>query len=202
MLINKHNWQDVKRYYQGTIVKFQGENKDGKERVWKIVAVDSSQVIAEDSSGEQVYIDLSRPYKLDYVIPKKTVYQHGDAAAVLTRIPARMWRKGMDEKNTQIHGCTAEGKFVGLSLSLGIIDGFVNKPGYFDYQDARNQFLAGTSLQSAALSSRILVSRKGGVFIDQVLVGQINFEDNYLQILSIFSSDVVKYFPGVKVKCV
>ena len=196
MLINRDNWKDVQRYYQGTFVKFRGED----DKVFKITNVDPNQVVAQDSSGEQVYVDLSRPYNLDYVIPKKAVYQFGDNAAFLSRIPARMWRKGMDEKNTRIHTCTDIGTWQGVELKHATIEGFVNKPGYFDYVDARSQFLNGTSLKSAALSPRVLVTRKGQVFIDQVVVGRIEFDKNILSVKDIFSSDITPLFPNCKVK--
>ncbi len=199
MLINKDNWQDVKKYYQGTFVKLRSTSEELGDKIWKITDVTSSQVFAEDSQGDGVYIDLARPYHLDYAIPKKTVYQSGEFAAILMRVPARMWRKGIDAKNTEIHLCNESGSFSKSLLSIQAIEGFVNKPGYFKTEDAIKQFKEGSSLQSAALNPRMFLTRKGALFIDQVMVGRYKFEGE-LTVKEIFVDDVAPLFKNIKVK--
>lgn len=196
MIASKDNWADVKKYYHHTYVKFPSEG----ERVWYISSVNKDNIFAEDATKEVVGIDLQRPFLINYVLPRKAVYQFGDNAASLCRLPYRMWKKGMCNENTAMQICSSAGGWTNISFTLENIEGFVNKPGYYSFQDAKNNFDNGEGLQSAALSPRVSLTRKGGVFIDTVLVGRLT--KSALAIKEPFVSDVSSLFPNVKVKVV
>lgn len=198
MLATKENWEDVKKYYQGTILKFHSEKENLGDRLWKITNVTSNRIEAEDSAGDAIYVDLKYPYKLNYAIPKATVYQYQNRAAYLYRIPARMWRKGIDIKNTKIEVLCADGQWRGIELQFASLQGFVDKPGYYTLKEALDGF--AIDLESAALSSRISLSCKGGVYINQTLVGRYQADKQTLTAKGIFVSDLVKYFPNTLVK--
>lgn len=196
MIASKDNWQDVKKYYHSTYVKFPSEG----ERIWLITSVTKDHIFAEDSSKEQVCIELERPFHIDYVLPKKAVYQFGDTAAQLVRLPYRMWKKGLCAENTSMFVCGANGVWANMPFSIENIEGFVNKPGYYCFADAKNNFENGEQLQSCALSPRVSLTRKGGVFIDSTLVGRLN--KTGLSIKDVFVPDISPLFPEVKVKAV
>lgn len=196
MYVDKTNYDDIVKYFHKTYVKF----KEDGDTVYYIKQVTHSDIIAEDSKGNEVAICLTTGYNIDYVIPKKTVFQHGEHALFLTRVPARMWRKGMDSKNTEFSILSAAGAWSKIAFNIQYIEGFVNKPSYFTYEEAKNNFQKGEALQSAALSPRISVTRKGAVFIDMVMVGKIDFDKNLLTCKKIFTPELTKVFGDVKVK--
>lgn len=203
MIVTKENVEDVKKYFQGTFVKFKEEG----DKVYKISSVGTSHLVAQDSTGEEIEVNVfsatdtkHKPYEIDYVIPKRTVYQYGDCAAMLYRVPARMWRKGMDPRNTEFVIFKENGQAGKLEMTHSIIEGFVNKPGYYTFDDAVNNFQNGESLLSAALSPRVFITRKGGVHIDQVLVGRWTPIKREVTVKSIFVSDLQPLFPHTKIK--
>lgn len=196
MFVNKDNYDDIVKYYLKTYVKF----KETKDEIYFIKQVTHTDIICENSKNEEVAICLTVGYTIDYVIPKKTVYQHGEEALFLARIPARMWRKGMDSKNTTFAILSAAGNWTTISFSIQAIEGFVNKPSYFEFKDALNNFEKGTNLQSAALSPRISITRKGAVFVDQVLVGKYDFVYKILTYKKIFGPELAVAIPNVKRK--
>ena len=190
MLASKENWKDVQKYFQGTFVKFASEG----EKIWQIYKVNDEIILAKDRNGEEVCVELARPFKIDYVLPKKAVFQFGENAVILQRLPHRMWKKGLSNENTELIACNANGAWNALGFNAEILEGFVNKPGYFSFVDAESQFKNGESLQSAALSPRITLTRKGGLFIDTVLVGRLN--KSGLVVKKTFFNDVAAYFPS------
>lgn len=194
MFVNKSNYDDIVKYYLKTFVQFKEEG----EKIFFIKQVSHNEIICEDSKKEEVAICLETGYTIDYVIPKKTVYQYGEHALFLSRIPARMWRKGMDQKNTSFSLLHESGLWVNCPFSIATIEGFVNKPSYFTFQEALNNFSKGEHLQSAALTPRISMSRKGGVFIDTVLVGKYDFTKDLLSYKKIFKPELAKAIPDVK----
>jgi hypothetical protein len=194
MLASQENWKDVQKYFQGTFVKFTSEG----EKIWLITKVTDTVILAKDRNGEEVCVELARPFMLDYVLPHKAVYQFGEHAAVLQRLPQRMWKKGLSNENTELLSCSAQGSWQPMQFSAETLEGFVNKPGYFSFIDAENQFKNGESLQSVALSPRISLTRKGGVFIDTVLVGRCN--KSGLVVKKTFFNDVAPLFPISMIK--
>jgi len=195
MLACKENWKDIQKYYLNTYVKFSGEG----DRIWFITKVNDQMILAKDSAGEEAFIELADSnFTLDYVLPKKAVYQYGENAACLYRLPQRMWKKGLSEENTQLQ--ILGNQWVNMPFNIGTIEGFVNKPGYYAFEDAKNQFNNGSALQSCALSPRVSLTRKGGVFIDTVLVGRLS--KSALSVKEIYISDVAPLFPETKVKAV
>lgn len=196
MYVDKHCYDDIVKYFHKTYVKF----KEDVDVIYLIKQVTHSDIIAEDSKGNEVAICLNTGYNIDYVIPKKTVFQHGEHALFLARVPARMWRKGMDHKNTEFSILSAAGNWSKIPFNIQHIEGFVNKPSYFTYLEALNNFQQGEALQSAALSPRISLTRKGAVFVDMVMVGKMDFEKNVLACKTIFSPELVRVFGKAEVK--
>jgi hypothetical protein len=196
MYVDKTNYEDIVKYYKKTYVKL----RECGEVIYLITEVYKDKIILQDIQGEEVAICLEQGYNLDYVIPKKTVYQHGENALFLSRIPARMWQKGMSNKNTMFQLLSAAGSWHPHPFDIKVIDGFVNKPSYFSLDDAVTNFTKGDHLQSAALTPRISMSRKGAVFIDTVMVGRFAATSRTVTFKKIFRDEIVQAFPGCKYK--
>ena len=200
MFVNSENWQDCQKYYQNTWVKL----AQCGERIYTVGEVGSKfTYFSSPSRGPNddeadVCIDMSVGFNIDYVIPKKTVFQYGEHALILERVPARMWRKGMDPKNTQfltLNEMSAWGK---VQIGVPVIEGFVNKPGYYQLDAALNNFEG--ALLSAALSPRVSLSRGGSVFIDTTMVGKYARKSGTLTYKAIYKDDLEPMFPGAKFK--
>jgi hypothetical protein len=165
MFINSENWEDGRKYYKNTFVKLHSTKTDLGEKIWKITNIDKKYLDAVDVNGNEVRAELSRGINLNYILPRKTVYQYGENAAMLSRTPARQWFKGIHPENTSILVLDALGKWNPIGFDVATIEG------YYVFEDAMNNFKG--ALHSAALSPRVAVCKAGGVFIDTVLVGKI-----------------------------
>jgi hypothetical protein len=189
MLINCHNTEDISKYFLQTYVKFKEEG----DKIFYVTKVTASRMLVRESSGEEAAIDLEDGYYLDYIIPKKTVFQYGEHALFLSRIPARMWKKGMDHKNTQFQVLKASGGWVEHDFNISTVEGFVNKASYMSFEDALTNLTSG-DVNSVALSPRISINTGGSVYIDTVLVGKYRFQQKELACKSIFKEDLTKVF--------
>lgn len=195
MFVNHQNYDDCKKYFQGCWIKA----KECGDRVYVVSNVTPDKVflnsipLNDKDEDADVCIDLNVGYTIDYVIPQKTIYQFGDRATMLQRIPARMWKKGMDVKNTEFLALRDDGRWDKLELTTSIIEGFVNKPSYLTLQESNINFASG--LVSAALSRRVALTNKGMVFIDNVLVAKYYEEKKLLTYKAIYKSTLEPLFP-------
>ena len=198
MFVNSENYQDAKRYYEGCWIKV----KECGDRIYTVDHVSKSYTdLSSPSRGEgddeaEIRIDMMKGYTITYVIPKKTVYQHGEQALLLQRIPARMWRYGMDQKNTEFLTLSEKGVWKKIALCTEVIEGFINKPSYMSAQDAEKGF--GFSLQSAALTPRIALTKAGSVFVDTIFVGKVREKEILFK--KIFMNDLASLFPHKELK--
>ena len=196
MLVNQSNWEDVKKYYEKTYVKFPALTS---EQLWFIDRVTPEYIEVRSTNGDEAAIDLKKDYELDFVIPKKTVYQYGDQAVMLQRIPARQWKKGMCKNNTAFK-MLGENGWVQGPFDPQIIEGFINKPSYFPIYTAINRLQikedAQPDLISAAITPRITINRRGNIFVDEVVVAK--YQDlksgPQLTVKNIFAPDLVPHF--------
>lgn len=197
MFVNCNNYEDIKKYYQGCFVKF----KETGEHIWYIDHVDPEKIVCSDSKKEEVAIDLDIGYEIDYILPKKTVFQFGDYAMILTRVPARQWKKGLSKQNTRFARLGAQGSWGAVDFAISYIEGFTNKPSYYDAQDTLKAFANPASdLQSAAITPRISMCREGKVFIDGVLVGKFDLNEKTFVCKKIFQPELAHYFKDFKAK--
>lgn len=190
MLVNSQNWEDAKKYFHQTFIKC---TETGDE-LFYVEEVNSQWMILSTTNGEKAGIELSRPYEISYVIPKKTVFQNGGCAAQLSRIPARMWKKGMNKQNTAFMLLDEVSNWVSTELSMGLIEGFIKKPGYMTFNEAEREFAKGT-IKSAALTPRMAITAAGNVFIDSVLVAKYQRDKKTLTCKKIFSPELTAVFP-------
>lgn len=201
MHVNSINWQDAKKYYEKCWVKV----KECGERAYLVTEIGQKVSYLEGiSRGEgddefQVCIDMAVGYTIDYVIPKKTIYQYGENAVILQRVPARMWKKGMDTKNTQFLMLNDKTAWSPIDINMPVIEGFINKPSYSTVKEASQAF--NGTLLSAALSPRIALTKMGSVFIDTVQVGKYS-SNGTLIYKRIYHAELSKHFSNATLKAV
>lgn len=197
MLFNVETSEDIKKYYQGTWVKFPRLTGD---TLWYIDRVTSEFLEIHSDEKEEALLDLKKGYEVDYVIPGKAVYQFGDYATYLARIPARMWKKGMNSANTQFKQLTGS-KWLAKPFDIGVIKAFVNKPAYTNPYDAVAMFKTPEStLASAAISPRMAFNPQGSIYIDEVMIGKYDFEKDVVTTREIYKSNLMELFSKSKFK--
>lgn len=197
MFANQSNVDDVKKYYHQTWVKFP---KLSGDTLWWIERVSHEFLEVLSDKGEEALIDLKRGQEMDYVIPKKAVYQFGGKAAYLSRIPARQWKKGMCDKNTKFQ-VLGSAKWDNAHFDIGIIAGFVNKPSYLDFYSVLKQWqVQDYTTVSVALTPRISCNFTGSVFIDDTLVGKYDLAKDILTTREIYKENLQPLFYKSKLK--
>lgn len=197
MFVSQENWEDCKKYFQDCWVKFKEE---GDNKIWYITEVKPKHILAKGVDGEVIGVDLSEGYTIDYVLPKKTTFQCGEHAYHLSRIPARQWKKGMNKQNTSFALLPAENGWLNTALDPSLIHGFINKPSYYPFHNAVKEFTTSNHLQSAALASRVAVTRKGKVYIDTIPVAHFDFDKNLLAVKKIFKQELETLCPNVDIR--
>lgn len=164
MIFNKANYQDIVKYYSGTIIKV----KETEDRLWKIVDINSKEVMLEDCDGFNAYLDLSENYEVDYPIPGRVVYQNGEHAWMIYRKPAKQYFRGIHPNNTGLLFLDKEGTWWNADISLKRLQEFVDKPCYTPLSkvDGAKQSYALSSVFSISLSRQLFcLNRKIGEFI-------------------------------------
>lgn len=197
MFINSQNFDDVKKYFQHTYVKF----KETGDHIWHIDTVSPNEIICSDKNKEEVGIDLQIGYNLEYILPRKATFQFGDYAVMLYRIPARQWKKGLCKANTCFSTLTGEGTWTTAAFDINLIEGFVNKPSYYSLENALSAFKQ-PEFKSAALTPRIALTHTGKVFIDNILVGKVEFASKQLLCKKIFKPELQAVFNTFNIKTV
>lgn len=195
MFANQDSWEDVKKYYGNTYVKFPDLTGD---HLWYVEHVSPDKILVTDSNGEEAGIDLLVGYEITYVIPGRATFQYGPNAVQLSRQPARQWKKGMCKANTSFFALGMAG-WGTQEFNIKIIEGFINKPSYYTIDLALKGFEKG-ELVSAALSPRVSVRKDGKVYIDKVLVARISLDKKEILFRKLFKPELEPLFPGFKTK--
>jgi hypothetical protein len=198
MFVNNANFDDAKKYLQGTYVKF----KETGDHIWHVDSVSPHEMICSDKNKEEVGIDLNIGYNFEYILPRKAVFQYGASAVILYRIPARQWKKGLCKANTNFSILTEEGSWLLCPFDINPIEGFVNKPSYYSLSLAESTFKQDSSFKSVALTPRISMCRTGKVFIDQILVAKADLEKKELMCKPIFKTDLAPVFSSYSLKVI
>lgn len=198
MICSEVNWEDVRKYYEGTFVKF----KETGDVIWQIASVEPQRMLIRDSKGEECGVHLTKEYNLDYVMPSKATYQWGDHAVQLSRIPARQWKKGMCKANTSFARLEGDGSWDSMGFDITIIEAFVNKPAYYDPELALQEFQRANPLMSVALTPRFSMARNGKVFLDKVFVAKVEFGEGAVLTRRLLQPEITKLFPKLKLKVI
>lgn len=194
MLVNIETYNDANSYYKDTFVKI----RETGDQLWQISHIDSQRIFVIDTKGEQAYLDLHEGYNLDFAIPKRVTYQLGGNAVHLARIPARMWKKGIHPKNTMFTVLSDPGMWHTAQFNAAMIEGFINKPCYYSFEQAQSEFNANANYASCALNPRMSITRSGRLFLDQTHIA--TYEQDQMVVKKIFIPEITKLIEGLSIK--
>jgi len=191
MKISSENYEDIKRYYYRTFIKL----KETEDIIWLVKDLNPAQVKLVDVHENEVFIDLSEEYEIEYAIPARTVFQRGSAAFCLVRNPAKQYMRGLSKENTMFMRLAGR-QFTPMSFDINAVQDFVNKPVYNKLLDVRDD-----EYDSVALSPNLSISSEGHMFAGLSRVGKISWAKKELHCDPLFKNILVKFLPeGYRVK--
>ena len=186
MLFKSSNVNDIEKYYYNTYIKF----KEFGDRLFYIQGVTSEKVFGLDENDDYFELLLSdeAPYEVDYILPNKACFSYSDTVYQLQRIPARQYRRGLCDGNTQI--VNGNGDKMGLGFKL--LSAFVNKPRYVSFGEA---FTAKAKVKALALTPRMWFKRNnGGIYVDTIMIGTYSYETKQIFLAKkVFLPEVKKH---------
>lgn len=191
MIFHRSNYEDIKRYFNNTIIKLPEISGD---RLWQIISISPEEVHLEDVDGVEVYIDLNEEYEVDYPLPGRTVYQAADRACILVRKPAKQYYRGLHKENTGLSYFNADGGLSAFSWSLSTLQQFVDKPAY-----QNPDTICLEEGLSWALNRHMAVCRNGYVMVLNRPIGIVDWKTKtYKVVHSLFKPELVAAFPNFK----
>lgn len=146
MELTSSNWGDIQKYYENSFVKL----REFGDRIFYIDKVNRDEVHFHDANDEAgvIYLHDAAPYTLDMVLPNKAMYQMGDEAHLLQRVPARQYHRGITTSNCKISRLRSNG-YTNANLSFATLQGYASKPIYRPLEE-----VIGRSTGSEAISPR------------------------------------------------
>lgn len=186
MEFTRSNHKDIERYFFGTWVKFE----EFGDQLFFVLRVRHDHIAGVTDDGTDFILELydDQPYIVNYVLPHKAVFQYGNRAAIIRRIPAKQYRRGLCADNTQVFYPDTQ---TPVELSKAVLLAYTNKQSYCSLSDAFNT--KGDKRTSTALSPRMWAARKTGyIYIDTTPVAFYNRENNNIQILKLLFVPEIK----------
>jgi len=182
MFFQQSNYGDIDKYFRNTFIKL----KEFGDELFYVGGVSPSCVTGKDQSGEDFELILSDslPYEVDYVLPSRAIFQSGNRVSMLSRIPARQYKRGLCADNTQLVDV-----FNGEALPINMesLTGFVNKPRYTTFEE----ILKGKTPKSVALNSRFSFhSADLSIRCDLRPVGLIDRPNRKIKVNSLFLPEI------------
>lgn len=131
MLFVPSVWQDIRKYYEGSYVKF---NEYG-DKLFFISRVREHEVVGSDEDGNpfSLTLDEEAPYSLTYNLPHKGLFILNGATYLLYRIPAQQYSRGITTGNTKILDVAGGGA---VALEFRTLKAFVEKQPYVSMEEA------------------------------------------------------------------
>lgn len=188
MKVSRNNYEDAQKYYRNTYVKL----KETGDEVLLVKNASSEEMLFTTTEGEVVGIDFreGQEYEIEYIIPGRCVFQWGDRAYALWRIPARQYYRGMHPENTRFMCFDATGRSCKVSLDGKVLASFVNKPVYYNIDNAVKQLHKG-DLSSCALSPDFFISRNGLIKTAVgTTVAAVSFETGTIKHIKLFETEL------------
>lgn len=178
MKATQDNWKDVQKYFLDTFVIC--PELDSR----KLLHVDrvdpgGMRVLAY-GTAEKGFVEF--PYEIKSPLTTRREYwQYGNCATLISRIPARMWRKGISCENTVMQSLTGNGTVGDNNFGGSIISSYVENSGkYAELKEMEDR-------QSIALSRFwAWVPKIEGLFILNEPVGKLSLKKKQVLLLKEF----------------
>lgn len=136
MQLYSDDYQDISKYYKHTYVKL----PQFGDKIFFVQSIQRERVELIDEEAHLFHIELAEvgepAFSLEYVLPHRAVFGYKGSVVLLTRIPARQFRRGCCTDNTKIMDLFT-GR--GLEVNFTTLQAFVNKPNYFSLREALYQ---------------------------------------------------------------
>jgi len=186
MKLSLHNRNDIIKYYLNTLIKC----KETGDVVYFVNAVNKFDIELLDVNDEKVYIDLrDEEYELEYVIPPRCVFQLGDTAHALIRVPAQQYSRGCCSKNTALYKWSASGVWKAEEISIRTLQGYCNKP---EYVLPSVPFVQ----TSRAISKHFSVHKNGTICAYLTTIGKELREGYTIKCNKLFEPELQALYPG------
>lgn len=184
---------DISRYFRGTFVKFQ----EYGDKLFYIRDVHSREIsgTTEDHQEFRLYMKEDMPYNVEFLLPRKSFFQMDRHAVLLSRIPAKQYRRGICRENTSIASLDVSGMFQMEEVGFSSLRAYVNKQEF----PSLNVAVANKEKNhSIALSPRMAyVSRTRTLFIDDLPVAHLDTKAKQCTILQpIYRDEVLEIVKG------
>lgn len=179
-------WRDIEKYFRHTYVKFD----EYGDKLFYITEVSPEYVsgLDEEKTNFQLFLSDASPYTVNYILPHKAVFQYKDSVYSLQRIPARQYKRGLCEDNTQIVNVATGQK---QELTFDILKAFVNKPQYSSFSAAFNTKI---KTKAVALNSRMSFMRTGAILVDSTQVAKYDYTTKKISINhKIFLPEIIQH---------
>lgn len=175
-----NNYEDIQKYFSGTYVKFEGfagitgtgETIDAGEQVHYIKNVNpgavTGQKLREDNTTVDFIFHLQHDGpEVEVVMPKKSFFNWEGNAYLLSRIPAKQWKKGITKGNTSIQLLESEG-FESMDITFQTLNAYVKKPQFLNLEKRSGSY---------AISRRFAVSGAARLYLDTTRIGHVNYNE-------------------------
>jgi hypothetical protein len=185
----QENSEDIKKYFQGSFIKFPqaGEVLHYVDRVEGHSI--RGKLFAPDETGKMVEspfifhlnpMDATTP-DVEFILPRKSYFNHNGEAHLLFRIPARQYSRGVTAANTAVFKLEFE-DHRNLSLTFERLTAYVGKQAFLPFADRGNSY---------AVSRRVAVSGDASIFVDQTRIGCVDYEKQTITVLdALFVSEL------------
>jgi len=168
-------WQDIRKYYEGSYVKF----SEYGESLFFIERVREDHIIGQDEQADPFILTLDEevPYTLTYNLPHKGLFVKDGYTYMLHRVPAQQYSRGITTGNTKIVEVTT-GK--AQSLTFQMLRAFVEKQPYVSLAEALH---SKGDMKCVALSRRFAFHRpKQLLYVDTTPIGSYNRKENVMEV--------------------
>jgi hypothetical protein len=187
MIFSPKNADDISRYYRHTYVKFH----ETGDKIFFIRDVNNHMVRGTDDEGTEFELYLSEefPYEVDYVIPRKSFFQHKNKACLLQRHPAKQYQRGLSHHNTQIHGLSRTGAMNAMDVNFDVLKSYVAKQEFPSFD--RGITVKGKNV-SVVLSPRFAyVPDIKQIFADLIPVASVDHPNHRIEVFhSVFMPEI------------
>lgn len=99
MLFVPSVWQDIRKYYENSYVKFQ----EYGDTLFYIKRVRETEIIGVDENDDEFLLTLEEdvPFNLTYTLPHKGLFMVDGSPHLLHRVPAVQYSRGLTQQNTK-----------------------------------------------------------------------------------------------------
>lgn len=182
MIATEANWKDIQKYYSGTYILCPEYARDAALYVEN---AGPSGIKVSESNGDKGFIEV--PYELtNPLVNRRQYFQWEDTAYYISRIPARMWKKGISSENTIIQRIQSNGALTGPQITGTLVDAFFKYNNKFPHKISE-EALEGVSAQALAPHWLLLLGAANTLFLLDCPVAKVSHKNKLVTMLKEFS---------------